>query len=105
MKSRSLEFPRQVHLPGDISSPAVANLPADSFVGRILDADAGVQPSPTAKIDGVPLELANHPDYRITRELGRGGMSVVYLAKNVLMDRDETKDGKTSSTSSQNKRP
>jgi serine/threonine protein kinase/WD40 repeat protein len=62
---------------------AVASLPADSFVGRIQVADAGSTPS------AVPPELANHPDYRIVRELGRGGMGVVYLARNTIMDRDE----------------
>ena len=62
---------------------AVANLSADSFVGRIQVADAGSTPS------AVPPELANHPDYRIVRELGRGGMGVVYLARNTIMDRDE----------------
>jgi serine/threonine protein kinase len=62
---------------------AVASLSADSFVGRIQAADV------EATLGAVPPELANHPDYRVVCELGRGGMGVVYLARNTIMDRDE----------------
>jgi serine/threonine protein kinase len=37
--------------------------------------------------EGLPPELANHPKYRFVRELGRGGMGVVYQAVQTLMDR------------------
>jgi serine/threonine protein kinase len=37
----------------------------------------------------LPAALANHPDYEIIRQLGHGGMGVVFLAHNRLLGRDE----------------
>jgi hypothetical protein len=52
-----------------------------------LPGGAVTLPAQTAST--LPAGLANHADYEIIRELGRGGMGLVYLAHNRLMGRDE----------------
>ncbi len=86
----------------------VASLSGDHFVKRL---QLAVVDAPTRKPDGVdsnsaasdvprstvefhpatnvPPELLELHDYTDIRELDKGGMGVVYLAKNITMDRDE----------------
>jgi tRNA A-37 threonylcarbamoyl transferase component Bud32 len=79
-------------------------LPPDSFLGKVraarpggtvLPASAG-RPSgasvagasgPAVPVPDLPPELANHPKFRIVRQLGKGGMGVIYLAEHRVLDK------------------
>ena len=81
----------------------VAELSSDSFLGRMRDARetdntmSGQSQVSRTQSDKesiaaagsheskLPPGLADHPDYEFVRELGRGGMGVVYLVHNKLM--------------------
>ena len=60
----------------------IASLSGDTFLGRVQDAHARPAMPPV-----IPPELRNHPEYEDIVELSRGGMGVIYVARQRLMNR------------------
>jgi serine/threonine protein kinase len=88
-----------------VCGQAVAELSADSFLAKVHAARPGGTPfpaalpgpsdatrlpgaaAPAAACPNLPPELADHPKFLILRELGRGGMGIVYQARHKVMNR------------------
>ncbi len=69
------------------STSASAHVISSVNGASMRDSVKGSLPAPLSR--ALPHGLAGHSDYEVIRELGQGGMGVVYLAKNKLMDRLE----------------
>lgn len=84
---------RMAMLSGDGFLDRVKQIAASSRMAELMamqhKAAASIEsPSPNS-IAGVPQELVESTDYQVLKELGRGGMGVVYAAKYLPMDRME----------------
>ena len=74
-------------LGGDSGSPVMSASDRSDF--EVSRPDYGPTASPASPVSPRHPGLVDHPDYELISELGEGGMGVVYLARNRVMDRRE----------------
>ena len=74
---------------GATAGPARPESPPPMGSSLEISVEGSDGPASPPLASTLPPGLAEHADYQVLRELGRGGMGVVYLAENTLMGRKE----------------
>jgi serine/threonine protein kinase len=74
----------------DSCCEALRVIPDDAFLARLRDANSPADASKQTRSKRepeLPVELQNHPRYKVGKFLGAGGMGLVYQAEHRIMDR------------------
>jgi serine/threonine-protein kinase len=78
----------ETHVAGcDVRCSTLKAQPAGSLDRLARQAVKAAITTEMTTVPGGPPELFDHPRYRVTRQIGAGGMGVVYLAEHKLMGR------------------
>ncbi len=71
----------------DLCCQALAQIPEDTLLGQMRLGETTGPPRTRPAKSEVPKELLAHPRYRVVKQLGAGGMGVVFQAEHRLMER------------------